>query len=163
MILPIWRRWLSRNIRRWRWLRPGWRFARRRAAHLRLGRRGESVAATVLAELGLEVLCRNFRSGPGEVDLVARDGSVLCFVEVKTRQASRWPGRPADAVDRGKRQRLMRTASRYRRSLPCPDVAYRFDIVEVIYAGRRLVEVRHLPQAFQETARPGRAGRASPV
>jgi putative endonuclease len=157
MLLLEWSGLISRLARRWR-MAPGRGFARRRAAHLRLGRRGELAAGRILAELGMEILCRNYRSGQGEIDLVARDGTVLCFVEVKTRQASRWPGRPADAVDHSKRLRLARTARQYLRRLAKPEVAYRFDIVEVIYAGRKLAAVRHLPGAFQETSDRRRAG-----
>ncbi|NMA40135.1 MAG: YraN family protein [Lentisphaerae bacterium] len=138
---------IGRWVRRWR-LTPGRRFARRRAAHLRLGRRGEQTACRVLAELGMDILCRNYRCRQGEIDIVARDGAVLCFVEVKTRQASRWPGRPADAVDRSKRLRLARTARQYLRRLGSPEIEHRFDIVEVVYAGRNLTAVTHLPDAF---------------
>ncbi|HOG51034.1 MAG TPA: YraN family protein [Lentisphaeria bacterium] len=151
MRLRDWSSMIDRWVRRWR-LTPGRRFARRRAAHLRLGRRGELVASRILAELGMDILCRNYRCSHGEVDIVARDGAVLCFVEVKTRQASRWPGRPADAVDRSKRLRLARTARQYLRRLTEPDIAHRFDIVEVVYAGRNLAKVTHLPDAFPETS-----------
>ncbi len=157
MWLRDWSSLIGRWARRWR-MAPGRRFARRRAAHLRLGRRGELAAGRILAELGMEILCRNYRCRQGEIDIVARDGVVLCFVEVKTRQASRWPGRPADAVDRGKRQRLVRTARQYLRRLAEPEVAHRFDIVEVVYAGRNLATVTHLPGAFPETSDRRRAG-----
>ncbi len=80
---------------------------------------------------------------------MARADTLLCFIEVKTRRLSRWSGRPADAVTPAKRQRLLRTAQDYLHQLGQPELTYQFDIVEVVYSGRQLVEVRHLPNAFQ--------------
>ena len=124
-------------------------FRRRRAAHLRLGRRGETLACSVLRRLGLDILTCNFRTGRGEVDIVARDHTTLCFVEVKTRRVR--PGvRPADAVTLRKQHRIIRAAHRYLRELGWPDVAYRYDIVEIVLQGDRVVDVRYWPGAFTE-------------
>ena len=122
------------------------RFRRAQAAHLRLGRQGEALALRLLEELGLEPLCRNYRHGRWEIDIVARDGATLCFVEVKTRRHPRF--RPAAAVGRAKRQHLRRAALHYLRELQAPAVNYRFDIVEVVRQGRRWTEIRHWPNAF---------------
>ncbi|MBT4819215.1 MAG: YraN family protein, partial [Lentisphaerae bacterium] len=64
---------------------------------MRLGRRGERIAARLLREVGYDVLARNFRAEAGEIDIVARDGETLCFVEVKTRRRI-GKARPAAAV-----------------------------------------------------------------
>jgi len=85
----------------------------------------------LLQELGLDVLMRNYRHGKGEIDIVARDGEVLCFVEVKTRRHAR-RGRPADAVGREKRRMIAQTGQNYLRELGWPQVAHRFDIVELV-------------------------------
>ncbi len=106
-------------------------FARRRAVHLRLGRRGERIAGRLLAELGFELLVRNYRCGEGEIDLVAREKHVLCFIEVKTRRRA-GTRRPAEAVGRAKRRHIIRAARRYLREIGRPPVPHRFDIVEVI-------------------------------
>ena len=53
-------------------------------AHLRLGRCGEDAARSELERLGMKILCANYRHGRGEIDLIARDGEVLAFVEVKS-------------------------------------------------------------------------------
>jgi putative endonuclease len=124
-------------------------FAVRRAAHLRLGRRGERLAGRLLRELGLDVLVRNYRGPGGEIDLVARDGAVLCFVEVKTR-AGRARSRPADAVGRAKRRRIIRAAHRYLRDLGSPEVRYRYDIVELVLHEGRVADARYWRQAFTE-------------
>lgn len=73
------------------------------------GRAGEDAAARVVAAAGLEVLERNFRTPRGEVDIIARDGTTICFIEVKSWRRGLW----ADA-DRGvgplKRGRIRSTA-----------------------------------------------------
>lgn len=124
-------------------------FGKRRAAHLRLGERGERLAVCLLRELGIDVLARNYRTGRGEVDIVARDGTTLCFVEVKTRH--HWVhSRPADAVGIAKRQRIVRAARQYLRELGFPPLLYRFDIVEVVLVGPRVTDIRYWRNAFQE-------------
>jgi putative endonuclease len=69
-----------------------------------VGRFGEQLAVGHLETAGLEILARNWRCRQGELDIVARDGSQLVFVEVKTR-SSRAFGSPAEAVDRAKSAR----------------------------------------------------------
>jgi putative endonuclease len=118
--------------------------------HLRLGRLGERAAKKHLQNCGLKFLKANFGiTGRGEIDLIFREADCLLFVEVKTRSSEEWT-RPAAAVDEDKRARIVKTALAYRRRLPNPYVKYRFDIVEVLLAGKRIREVRHLPNAFTE-------------
>ncbi len=123
------------------------RFQQAKARHLQLGRRGERLAARALREVGLELLARNYRGPSGEIDLVARQGGTLCFVEVKTRRRQGvWS--PASAVGHAKRQHIGRTARAYLRAIGRPDVPCRFDIVEVLLDGNRLQAIRHWPHAF---------------
>ena len=124
-------------------------FAFRKAAHIRLGRRGENLAARLLEELGLEPLVRNYRCAHGEIDLIVRDGNTLCFVEVKTRRRAN-RSRPADAVNWRKRKRLVRTAQRYLREIGHARILYRFDIVEIIFTGRQVSDARYWHGAFTE-------------
>jgi len=132
-----------------RQLRQRWRWGRLRRAHLRLGRRGERAAARLLSNTGCEILCRNYRAGRDEIDLVVRENCVLCFVEVKTRRFK--PGiRPAEAVDAEKRRHIMRGARRYLREIGSPELPVRFDIIEVITQGYRIREIRQQKNAFQK-------------
>ncbi|MBP2017715.1 putative endonuclease [Symbiobacterium terraclitae] len=96
----------------------------------RVGQEGEDAAAAYLASLGYRIVARNVRFRAGEIDLVAEDGGVLVFVEVKTRRG-RGFGSPAEAVTAEKRRRLVRLASLYlaRRGGPVPPC--RFDVVSV--------------------------------
>jgi len=114
-----------------------------------MGQRGERLAARLLGELGLDVLVRNYRDFPREIDIVARDGEVLCFVEVKTRRSAIF-SRPSESVGQAKKRLIIRAAHRYLREIGRPPVVYRFDIVEVVLDRWRVKDVRYYPNAFSE-------------
>ena len=124
-------------------------FSRARAAHLKLGEYGELQAERLLIELGLDILTANFATDHGEIDIVAQEAEVLCFVEVKTRHRAK-RARPAAAVGREKRRRIVRAAQRYLREIGRPDIRYRYDIVEVLATGRRIRDARYWRNAFTE-------------
>ncbi len=127
----------------WRRLVSWWQ----RPAHLRYGARGERAAKRYLKRAGLKFLTANYRTPLGELDLVFRDGDILVFVEVKTRTPDEWT-RPAAAVDLIKQRKIARTALDYLRLLRNPRVILRFDIVEVLHQEGKVLEVRHIPNAF---------------
>lgn len=79
------------------------------AAHVLAGRAAEQAAADFLAAAGLEVLGRNLRVKGGEIDLLARDGEVLVFCEVRWRADARFGGALA-SIDARKRARMQRAA-----------------------------------------------------
>ncbi len=112
------------------------------------GRLGEEAAARYLARRGLVVLERNLRSRLGEIDLVARDGATLVFVEVKARQASA-PEPPQAAVGARKRARLARLAAGYVAARRAGERPCRFDVVAVtLGADGQVAALRHFPAAF---------------
>lgn len=118
--------------------------------HLKTGLWGEEIAAVFLKDNGFKILGQRVRIGTrDELDLVARDGAQLVFVEVKTR-ASEAFGRPLSAVDRNKRRTLSRGAIRYVRRLGNPRICFRFDVVEVIGSADADTppRVRHIKNAF---------------
>jgi putative endonuclease len=92
------------------WLRQRWlpEVVRVNAKDL-LGREGEQLAASFLAEVGLKVIDRNWRCKQGEIDIVAVDGRTLVICEVKTRSGLRF-GTPIEAITRPKALRLRRLA-----------------------------------------------------
>ena len=95
-----------------------------------LGRAGEQRAALHLEQLGYEILDRNWRCAQGELDIVARSGAMLCFIEVKTRRTIGF-GHPFEAIDERKRRRLWRLAHAW--SIENPEHArYRTLRLEVI-------------------------------
>ena len=100
--------------------------------HLRRGERGEKLASRFLRSRGYKILYRNFKArGGGEIDLVCRDRDSLVFVEVKTRRNADF-GRPIDAIGREKQLSLSRGGLAWLRLLDNPDIAFRFDVVEVL-------------------------------
>jgi putative endonuclease len=111
-----------------------------------LGRRGEQLAADHLVEEGLEILDRNWRCDIGEIDIVARQGSTVVVVEVKTRSSTAF-GHPFDAVTGEKLSRLHRLGRRWREAHPeHRGRPLRIDVVGVLLPGsdpriERLVEV----------------------
>lgn len=119
------------------------------AKHLDTGIWGEKQAERMLRKKGYRILGRRVKVGTrDELDLVARDGKVLVFVEVKTRGGEAF-GRPITAVDRQKRHVLSRAAVRYLQRLRSRDVPFRFDVVEVIGSPEtRHPDMRHIENAF---------------
>jgi putative endonuclease len=101
--------------------------------HQRTGRRGEEDAYFYLRRLGYVMVARNFRSARrrGEIDLIAWDKDVLCFIEVKTRTTR--DVKPAEAaVDRDKQRGLVAVAHEYLGHVATP-CRWRFDVVTVYY------------------------------
>ncbi len=97
-----------------------------------LGSNFEQKAADFLMKQGYQLLERNFRCKLGEIDLIAKDGSYLCFIEVKYR-SSTTKGFPAEAINYNKIRRITRTAQFYllshkiSQNTPC-----RFDAVVIL-------------------------------
>jgi putative endonuclease len=111
-----------------------------------LGKAGEDVACRELQRRGYAIVARRYRTRYGEIDIVARDGPTLVFLEVKARTSNRY-GVPADAVTLDKQARITAMAHDYlsRRGLagaPC-----RFDVVAVT-VGPRGPEVEVIVNAF---------------
>jgi putative endonuclease len=118
--------------------------------HLAVGMDGEDAAFFYLRRKGYTVVARRWSSGevPGDVDLIAWDGSMLCFVEVKTRTARDL--NPAEsAVDQHKRKNLRRLAHRYVRQLPEKAVPpVRFDVISVYLVPGQEREFVHFEASF---------------
>lgn len=115
------------------------KFSRRMTSSL--GKLGEAYAATYLTQLGYRLVAANFTLPVGrnlrgavvnaEIDLVAYDNDVLCFIEVKTR-SSDWFAPPEVNVDLRKRRQITRAARVYRQMLGIEDDPHRYDVVTVI-------------------------------
>ena len=123
-------------------------------AHLATGEAGEEAAFFELRRRGFVVVAQRWNEGPspGDVDLIAWDGDVLCFVEVKTR-SSRDVATASSAVDRHKRTTLRRLARNYLRHLPNADdpdsvPETRFDIVTVYDVPGARREIQLISGAF---------------
>ena len=97
----------------------------------RLGALGEEVASRRLQELGYTILERNYRCPAGEIDIVAEEGEVLAFVEVRAKSQG-GALRPIESVDFTKRRRLVALAQLYLAKEKVLDRPCRFDVAEVI-------------------------------
>lgn len=124
---------------------PGGRAAR--------GREAEGLAAAFLEARGLEILDRNHAVRRGEVDLVARDGEVLCFVEVRSR-TSEAQGGPEETVGHGKALRVVAAATDWAVRHGGLDREIRFDVVAVTFAEGEEPRIEHFPGAFDADGRP---------
>ena len=110
------------------------------------GAAGESTAVDFLKKKKYRILRRNYRFGRGEIDIVAEDGKVIVFVEVKVRSSGSF-GAPEDAIS-GMKQRALRSAAQgYIYQYQCEDRECRFDIVAIDTSGAALV-IRHMEDAF---------------
>jgi putative endonuclease len=104
------------------------------------------LAADFYRRRGFDVLACNFRRAGGEIDVIARRGSLLVFCEVKARNSTRW-GIPAEAVDARKQARIKRIAGAWLRENRPGRVKIRFDVVSVTVESGR-VQLEHLLDAF---------------
>src|SRR5688572_2390312 len=112
------------------------------------GRQSEIDGAGYLRSLGYRVVASGYRTREGEIDLIAWDGKVLVFVEVKALHSATAPASPEDAVGARKQQRVMRAARSYLNQYRLHDVPYRFDILAVSVGEGAKPQFRHLRDAF---------------
>ena len=95
-----------------------------------VGARGESLAADFLERHGYTILQRNFRCREGEIDIVARQGECLVFVEVRAKRGSGF-GTPEESITNFKKEKLVSVADRYLQQCDDPPSMWRIDVVAI--------------------------------
>jgi putative endonuclease len=113
-----------------------------------LGRRGEDAARQALRGCGYRILAQNYQCPLGEIDLIARQGKTIVFVEVK----SEWGSSgvlPKSRVDRRKRKKLLQVAQFFLKEKGLDGVSARFDVVQVQFRRGRPPLVDIIPNAFE--------------
>lgn len=115
------------------------------AQHNELGKKGEDTAADYLRQIGYIIVEQNWFFDKYEVDIIARDGEFIVFVEVKTRTSAQW-GNPEEAISKGKIKRLVEAADFYLIDNDI-DNPSRFDVLALIWDGKRF-EIEHFEDAF---------------
>lgn len=115
-----------------------------------LGRTGEAIAVSYIESLGYQLLRRNYRLHIGEIDIIAKDGEELVFIEVKTRTSRRY-GRPAEAVSYYKQRKIARVAQCFMSKYSLWHVPCRFDVLEVDMSDPGAPQVCHIPHAFMSS------------
>lgn len=117
------------------------------AAKDQLGQHGEDIAAQFLTTAGLRVLVRNWRCAEGELDIIAEDGDVLVFCEVKTRSGVAF-GSPVEAVSRVKARRIRVLATRWLAQTDQHWSSTRFDVVGIVRRRGFAPVIDHVRGAF---------------
>lgn len=113
-----------------------------------VGSQGEKVAQDFLKKKGYRLLDTNFRSREGEIDIVARKGKCLVFVEVRTRSSPSF-GTPEESITSTKKERLIRLALAYLQGHPAPHSDWRIDLVAIELDGKKVTRVELIENAVQ--------------
>jgi putative endonuclease len=112
------------------------------------GQAGESAAEEYLRRKGYRILARNLRSSLGELDLVAEDGQVLVFVEVKARRTDAFGG-AIHAVHHRKQEKLIQLAAQYVARHHIKNRLCRFDVVLLQGLNAAAPQIEHIQNAFE--------------
>ena len=118
------------------------------AQHNQLGKKGEALAATYLAQKGYEIIEQNWRNARDEIDIIAIQNNFLVIVEVKTRSTDYF-GDPSEAVTDKKQTFLIRAAEEYVIEKEI-DLEVRFDIISIILKSNQH-QIQHIEDAFYPT------------
>lgn len=117
---------------------------------LEFGRQAEKTALEFLKNEGYQILERNFRVKCGEVDIIAKDQGVFCFIEVKARHTLEL-GEPAEAVSVRKQKQIAKAALSYLKAKDLLDQAARFDVITLLYQDK-LPQIDLIKNAFELNA-----------
>ncbi|MEI7999126.1 MAG: YraN family protein [Candidatus Omnitrophota bacterium] len=116
-----------------------------------LGSYGEEHAKEYLLAKGYKILERNFRNKLGEIDLIVKDGSMVCFIEVKTRISLHY-GAPFESVNSTKQLKIVQVALSYLKlKYHTTDVLSRFDVVSIYRNPKGKPIIEHIVNAFDLT------------
>ncbi len=115
----------------------------------KLGTIAEELAAAYFLERDYLVMEKNFRAGPGEIDLILEKDGVIVFVEVKARRSLRY-GLPQEAVTHSKQQTIRRVAEAYLQQKKKVSANVRFDVLAITFKGKGTGHALfdHIPHAF---------------
>ena len=115
---------------------------------INLGRSGEKIAARFLKRNGYVILERNFSCLFGEIDIIARDGESIVFVEVRTKGSDEF-GLPMESVQESKQRRLIKVAWSYIKSHKLYNAYFRFDLVSILVRQEGKPQICLIKDAFR--------------
>ena len=115
--------------------------------NLEFGKQAEDAAAKFLKAQGYKVIRRNYKTKFSEIDIIAEDKGVICFIEVKARHSSLF-GEPAEAVCAAKQRQISKAAICYLKENNLLERSARFDVVSLLYA-QDLPEIDLIKDAFE--------------
>lgn len=112
-----------------------------------LGKLGEEIAEELLRSKGYQILKRNFRFGKGEIDIIAKDGDCLVFVEVKSRKNYEF-GEPEYSITKSKQRQLKKLAEAYFYVNGIAEQLCRFDVITIVGEKKEEMKINHIENAF---------------
>ena len=112
-----------------------------------LGNWGELTAAAFLKEQGYTLMAQNYSCPYGEIDLIAREGPIWCFIEVKTRTGQTY-GRGYDSVTRMKQKHIIKVAQYFLNRAGLDEAPARFDIVSIDFITDQKYQIELIRNAF---------------
>ena len=115
------------------------------AKHIDTGKAGEAAAVQYLSAAGYEILETNWRHSRAEIDIIAKDGEILVFAEVKTRSSD---FSPPEASVNTKKQKLLTRAARAYMEMTNHNWLFRFDVFAIHYVNENDIRIKHLKDAF---------------
>jgi putative endonuclease len=115
--------------------------------NISLGGYGEEIAVTYLKDKKYKIIDRNYRCKCGELDIIATDGKVLVFVEVKTRKNYSY-GPPQLSVTQFKQRQISKAALTYVASKKLGDINARFDVIAILLLEQGKPQINHIKNAF---------------
>ncbi len=107
----------------------------------------EWIATRFLMERGYKILCTNFRTRTGEIDIIAEKDGYVIFVEVKARRSKRC-GLPQEAVTPYKQRSIRKVALTYLQKEGLLDLKVRFDVIAIVFENEERPSIEHIPFAF---------------
>ena len=114
---------------------------------LDFGKQAEELAATFLRDNGYRIIVRNYRTRLGEIDIIAEDKGVLCFIEVKARHSEDF-GSAEDAVSFIKQRQIAKSAISYLKDKCLLDTEARFDVITLLFSGC-VPQIKLIRNAFE--------------
>lgn len=113
----------------------------------KFGKFGEDLAARFLKKQGYKIICRNYRTKFGEIDIIAKDTDIIVFIEVKSRRTSTF-GHPKCSITHEKQKRISKTALYYLKTTDQSNASARFDVVTVNSHNKK-TDVEIIKNAFE--------------
>lgn len=117
-------------------------------SHRHIGNKAEDLACEFLLKKGWEILDRNYYSGHSEIDIVAKDGICIVFLEVKMRSSTQF-GQPFEQVTEAKVEHVFNAAEAWVIEHEMKDSPMRFDVIGILKRKYKEPEINHIPDAYR--------------
>lgn len=112
-----------------------------------LGLKGETLAVKFIKKRGYAIITQNYKTPFGEIDIIAKDGDTIVFIEVKTRKNTIF-GYPFESVNKKKIQKIKKSALHYLKKQR-QEFSVRFDVISILSTDSGRNEIEHITDAFE--------------